>query len=421
MQVSNNESPMSWLASQPPAARQAFLAKFTMADRRALMYQWRGWRARPNQLAPKGDWRVWLILAGRGFGKTRAGAEWVREQVESGNARRIALVAETEAEAREVMIEGESGILAISPEYSRPLYEPSKRRLTWRNGAMATAYSGDEPDQLRGPQHDAAWADEPAKWKNPRETWDNLELGLRVGARPRIVATTTPRPIQWLRQLLKDPMTVVTRGSTFDNRENLSSSFVQHMLRRYDGTRLGRQELYAELLEDVQGALWQREQIDRLRRKEAPELRRIVVAIDPAMSASEDSNETGIIVAGLGVDDHGYILADGSCRTGPHDWTRRAIALYRQWKADRILAEVNTAEIWWRARCGWWTAMFRSGPSGPRTERRCGPNRWRLCTNKAGCIMWERLTRWRIRCASSRWTVTPEAAHRIEWMRRYGH
>ena len=258
MQMLTNESPMSWLASQPPAMWREFLARLSPPEKAKLPHQWRGWRARPNQLAPEGDWRVWLILAGRGFGKTRAGAEWVREQVEGNRVGRIALVGETLADVRDVMIEGESGLLAISPPHAMPLYEPSKRRLSWPNGAVAMAYSGDEPDQLRGPQHDAAWADEPAKWKYPIEAWDNLEFGLRLGRAPRVVATTTPRPIKLLRDLLADPMTVVTRGSTYENQPNLAPSFLDRMVRKYEGTRLGRQQLHAEVLDDVPGALWQR-------------------------------------------------------------------------------------------------------------------------------------------------------------------
>jgi phage terminase large subunit-like protein len=285
---------------------------------------------------------VWLILAGRGFGKTRSGAEWVREQVESGRARRIALVAETAAEARHVMVEGESGILAISPPHCRPIYEPSKRQLRWPNGAVATTYSGDEPDQLRGPQHDAAWADEPAKWKYPAAAWDNLEFGLRLGPSPRVVGTTTPRPIPLLRQLLRDPMTVVTRGSTYDNIPNLPSTFIARMRNKYDGTRLGRQELHAEMLEDVPGALWTRQLIEANRLSEVPcDVQRIVVAIDPAVASGEGANETGIIVAGLGVDGQGYVKEDMSGRMSPGRWAQMAVHAYHHYGADRIVGEVN--------------------------------------------------------------------------------
>jgi predicted phage terminase large subunit-like protein len=288
-----------------------------------------------------GDWWVWLMLAGRGFGKTRAGAEWVREQVESNSCRLIALVGETSADVRNVMIEGESGLLAISRPDFRPLYAPSKRCLTWPNGAMAMAYSGDEPDQLRGPQHDAAWADEPAKWKYPLAAWNNLEFGLRLGAHPRIVATTTPRPIQLIRDLLKDPMTAVTRGSTYDNIANLALSFLERMIRKYEGTRLGRQELHAEMLDDVPGALWQRQHIETHRVPRIPELARVVVGIDPAMTSGENANETGIVIAGNGRDGHVYVIEDLSCHLSADGWARRAVSGYHRHRADRIVAEVN--------------------------------------------------------------------------------
>ena len=335
---------MDWLASQPLEEQQKFLKSLPRRSLKRLMHQWRGWQARPSQLAPDGNWRVWLILAGRGFGKTRSGAEWVREQAESGRARRIALVAENAAEARQVMVEGESGILAISRPHLRPVYEPSKRQLTWANGAVATTYSGDEPDQLRGPQHDAAWADEPAKWKYATEAWDNLELGLRSGSNPRIVATTTPRPIPLLRQLLRDPMTVVTRGSTYDNLANLAPAFIQRVRSKYEGTRLGRQELYAEILDDSPGALWTRELIEKSRRDTYPDLRLIIIAVDPAVTANEDSDDTGIIVIGLGVDNHGYVLRDLSCHlpaTGPEGWAARAVNAYKFYNANYIIGEVN--------------------------------------------------------------------------------
>ena len=341
MTNSKNESPKNWLASQPPEMWRAFLNRLTSEEKSRLPYQWRNWNARPNQLAPAGDWWVWLILAGRGWGKTRAGAEWVREQVESHGCRRIALVGETAADVRDVMIEGQSGILAISRPDFRPLYEPSKCRLTWPNGAMALAYSGDAPDQLRGPQHDAGWADEPAKWKYPIEAWANLEFGVRLGRHPRIVATTTPRPIQLIRNLLQDPMTVVTRGSTYDNAVNLAPAFLDRMKKTYEGTRLGRQELHAEVLEDVPGALWQSQNIEQHRVLRAPELVRVVVGIDPAMTSGPDANETGIIIAGRGRDEHAYVIDDLSCRLSPDGWARRAVSAYHSHRASRIVAEAN--------------------------------------------------------------------------------
>lgn len=252
----------------------------------------------------------------------------------------MALVAPTAADARDVMVEGESGILAISPPWCRPVYEPSKRRLTWPNGAIATLYSADKPDRLRGPQHDGAWADEVGSWRYP-EAWDNLMFGLRLGADPRCVVTTTPRPVKLIRNLVGDPTTAETRGSTYENRDNLAQAFLNTIVKKYEGTRLGRQELYGELLDDVPGALWQRKVLDDLRREKAPDLARVVVAIDPATTSEEDSNETGIVAAGLGVDGHGYVLDDASLRDSPSAWARAAVRLYYRRQADRIVAEVN--------------------------------------------------------------------------------
>jgi len=299
--------------------------------------------ARPEQLPPPGDWNGWAVIAGRGFGKTRCGAEWVRSIVESGEARRIALVAPTSADARDTIVEGESGILAISPTWNRPTYESSKRRITWPNGAIATCFSAEEPERLRGPQHDAAWCDELAAWQNPREAWDQLQFGLRLGARPRVLVTTTPRPIALIKELLANPDFVVTRGSTSDNAANLSATFIKTVVGRYAGTRLGRQELDAEILEDVEGALWSRALIERTRIAPAnrPPLRRVVVAIDPAVSSGEGSDETGIIVAALGEDGHGYVLEDASGRYAPTEWACKAAGLYARWGADRVIAEVN--------------------------------------------------------------------------------
>lgn len=302
-----------------------------------------GWRAkaRPSQLPPPGDWLGWLLLAGRGFGKNFAGAGWINELVETGSAGRIALVAATAADARDTMVEGASGLLTMAPKWNRPVYEPSKRRLTWPNGAIATTYSAEEADRLRGPEHDAAWADELAAWDDAQSTWDMLMFGLRLGAHPRWLVTTTPRPIKLLRELLAREDVVVTRGSTYENAANLAPTFLKAIRDRYEGTRLGRQELEAELLFDTPGALWQLEWLDRDRVTKAPELRRIVVAIDPAVSSHEGSDETGIIVAGVDGAGHGYVLEDLSGRYAPHEWARRAIDAYRRHKADRIVAEIN--------------------------------------------------------------------------------
>jgi predicted phage terminase large subunit-like protein len=296
--------------------------------------------ARPEQRPPPGDWVVWLIMSGRGWGKTRTGSEWVRQKALNPTAR-IALVGATAADTRDVMIEGESGILACSPAHDMPLYEPSKRRLTWKNGAQAAAYSADEADRLRGPQHSAAWGDEAAAWRYP-DSWAQLQLGMRLG-RPQTLVTTTPRPVKLIRDLLarEGRDVVVTRGKTRDNLRNLAPSFLQSIERQYGGTRIGRQELDGELLEDTPGALWSREQIDRDRVSVVPSLRRIVVAIDPAVTSGEDADETSIIVAGVDGRGDVFVLEHASGRFQPHQWAARAIALFDKWAADRVVAEVN--------------------------------------------------------------------------------
>lgn len=290
-----------------------------------------------------------MALAGRGFGKTRLGAEWIREQVKAGYGR-LAMIAPTASDARDVMVEGESGIMAVcwagdkaldgSP-IGRPVYEPSKRRLTWENGAIATLFSAEEPERLRGPQFDAGWCDELAAWKYLRDTWDMYQFGLRLGNDPRTVITTTPKPLALIREISKDQNTHVTRGSTFDNAGNLAPTFLKAIRDKYEGTRLGRQELYAEVLDEAEGALWSRETLEKAYVKEQPEMARIVVALDPAITAKEESDETGIVVCGLGRDGKGYLLADRSGRYSPGDWARQAIKLYDEFGADRIIAEGN--------------------------------------------------------------------------------
>jgi phage terminase large subunit-like protein len=302
--------------------------------------------ARPNQLPPSGDWwQVWVLLAGRGFGKTRTLAEWVCHQAASGQASRIALVAATAADARDVLVEGQSGILAVAPPWFRPVYEPSKRRLTWPNGAIATTFSAEEPERLRGPQHDGAVCDELGSWAYP-ETWDMLQFGLRLGRNPRCLVATTPRPTKLIRELLarEGREVVVTRGSTYENRANLAPGFFNQIIRKYEGTRLGRQELNAELLDDVPGALWNRALIEETRwplHRAVPDMARIIVAIDPAATSGEDADETGIVVAGKDTNGHGYVLSDQSGHYTPIEWARMAVALYRQHSADRIVAEIN--------------------------------------------------------------------------------
>lgn len=311
----------------------------TPAELEALEWLWAFW-ARPGQTEPPGDWTAWLILAGRGYGKTRTAAEWARAQAERMPGSRGALVARTAADTRDVLVEGESGILAVSPPRFMPVYEPSKRRVTWPNGSVATLYSADKPDLLRGPQHHWAIADELAAWRYP-EAWDMLMMGLRLGNHPRVLIATTPRPTKIIRELLKDSTTAVTRGSTFDNRSNLAPAFFRQIIKRYEGTRLGRQELYAEVLDDVPGALWTRDTLDDGRVSHFPALSRIVVAIDPATTVTEESNETGIIVAGIDENEHGYVLEDGTVRGSPAQWAETAVKLYDRWSADRVIAETN--------------------------------------------------------------------------------
>lgn len=284
-----------------------------------------------------------MVLAGRGFGKTRIGAETILDWARTGKAKRIALISATARDYRQVMVEGESGILNCALDSERPTYEPSKCQLTWPNGCIATCYASEEPERLRGPQHDAAWCDELAAWRYDESTWAMLQFGMRLGRRPRAVITTTPRPSKLIRRLVAEPSTHVTRGSTFENKANLAAPFIEEIVRLYEGTRLGRQELYAEILDDSPGALWKREWIDakRVVPERVPDFRRCVVAIDPAVTSNADSDETGIIVAGLGADGRGYIVADYSGIYSPEQWGRRAVKAFRDWRADHIICEVN--------------------------------------------------------------------------------
>jgi phage terminase large subunit-like protein len=264
----------------------------------------------------------------------------------SGKYKRVALVGETTADVRSVMVDGESGLLNLGPKEERPEYFPSLRQLKWPNGAIATTYNATEPDQLRGPQHDAAWCDEIAKWKYIQETWDQLQFGLRLGDHPRQILTTTPRPLPLLKKMLNDPYVRVTKGKTMDNKDNLAESFMHQIEERFGGTRLGRQELDGEILDDIPGALWQRSGIDTHRVTEVPEdLERVIVAVDPAASSEEGSDENGIVVVGLARDPdgyaRGYVLEDGSLRGSPEEWAKKAVSLYRKWQADKIVAEKN--------------------------------------------------------------------------------
>ena len=314
------------------------LASLTEAQSNELLWDWRFW-ARPNQIAPEGDWRTWLALAGRGFGKTEAGAQWVRERVKAG-ARSIAIVAETQKDLEEVMA---PRIIAVHPPGEAPTVRYRPVRITWPNGAQALGYNGTEPDQLRGPEFDTAWVDELAKYRYARETWDMLQFTMRRGNDPRVFVSTTPRPIPIIRELIAAKSTAITRGSTLDNRENLAEAFIQQVITKYEGTRLGRQELGGEVLDDLPGALWNREEIDRHRVATAPELQRIVVAVDPSgtKGESDDGDSIGIVVAGKGVDGRGYILADRTCKLSPAGWGKRAVNAYHEFEANIIVAERN--------------------------------------------------------------------------------
>lgn len=300
--------------------------------------KWNFWR-RDDQMPPPGDWRVWLVMAGRGYGKTRMGAEWVRDLAASHPGARIALVGATMAEARGVMVEGESGLLNICGE-ERPAWEPSLRKLSWRNGSTAIVYSAAEPESLRGPQHDFAWADEIAKWPHGVAAWDNLMLGLRLGTNPRAIATTTPRPVPLVRRLVKEAGVVVTRGSTNDNKPNLPAEFIDGVTALYAGTRWGRQELDGELIEDVAGALWSRDLLEARWVQTAPDFKRIVIGVDPPVSAHGDA--CGIIAVGLGSDDKAYVLGDHTVSgASPEQWARAVAGAVEAWRADRVVAEDN--------------------------------------------------------------------------------
>lgn len=334
------------------ADRHDIVSSLTETEAALLSYTWPFW-ARENQLAsptwqlPAGHHNIWMLLAGRGYGKTKTGAETLLEEVQAGRCGRIALVAETAADARDVIVEGDSGILRCAPPWFRPLYEPSKRKVTFPNGAVAYTYNAVEPDQLRGPQFDFAWCDELAKWRYVQETWDMLTFGMRLGKRPRTMITTTPRPIKLLRELLKDPTVLVTKGNTLENAENLASSYIQTIRKKYEGTRLGRQELNAEILDDVEGALWTRAMLERayLKKPDGPvdldQFTRIVVAVDPAVSNTEGSDLHGIIVAGRRKNDTMVVLEDSSRRGSPMEWATEVIRLYKLYGADRVVAEVN--------------------------------------------------------------------------------
>ena len=334
----------AYLIALPRPARRALLRKMSSQQRHGLRKYWSLW-AHDGQLPPDCAWTVWLILAGRGFGKTRAGAEWVRAVAEADPAARIALVAASLPEARSIMVEGASGLLAIAPRGQRPKFEPSRRRLTWPSGAQATLFSAGEPESLRGPQHSHAWCDELAKWAHAgsraEAAWDNLQLGLRLGDLPCVVVTTTPRAVPLLRRLLADEEVVATRGSTFQNKANLARGFIRSVQKQYGKSLLGRQELDGELIEDLPGALWSRVLLETCRETAASFAAvRIVVAVDPPASAGGDA--CGIVVCAACEDGIARVLADCSVeQASPETWARAVATAAQAWSADRVVAEAN--------------------------------------------------------------------------------
>ena len=341
-----------WLASATPEVVDEFLSSLSENALLALPWMFEFW-ALSHQLPPEGAWKTWVIMGGRGAGKTRAGAEWVRGQVEGpgpldvGRAKRLALVAETIDQARDVMVFGESGILACSPPDRRPEWQATRKRLVWPNGAEAQVFSAHEPEALRGPQFDGAWVDELAKWKRAEETWDMLQFALRLGRNPQQVVTTTPRSVATLKAILKNPSTVLTHAPTEANRAYLAASFLEEVQARYAGTRTGRQELEGLMLEDAEGALWTAARLEAVRVEATPALNRIVVAIDPPVTGHGASDECGILVVGACTDGppqdwRAVVLEDASVQgASPDAWARAAIDAARRHGADRLVAEVN--------------------------------------------------------------------------------
>ncbi|KPF89310.1 ATP-binding protein [Novosphingobium sp. AAP83] len=346
----DNGEELDALIEANPDELVGFLKKLSKEEYDEWQWDWNVW-GRAAQRAPDGDWRIWLVMAGRGFGKTRLGAEWVRAQAEADPDARIALVASSLHEARSIMVEGESGLLSIGAPERRPVFESSVRRLVWPNGAQAFLYSAGEPESLRGPQHSHAWCDEVAKWdagalrgtSRAISAWDNLLMGLRLGADPRLVATTTPRPVPLVGRMLDEGEAggvVLTRGSTFDNAQNLPARFIAAMQQTFGDTLLGRQELHGELIRDLVGALWSRALIESARETTVPPMTRVVVAVDPPASAHGDA--CGIVVCGLGDDRIARVLADCSVeQASPERWARAVADAALAWSADRVVAEAN--------------------------------------------------------------------------------
>ncbi len=343
------------LADLPPGERERIMGGLSQEEVDAVAANLWPFLARPNQLAPPGDWFIWLIRSGRGGGKTRTGAEWIIERAEKYPEETIAIIGQTKGDTRDYMVSGRGAasptIIAISRLGFVPTFIDDKRHLTWPNGAQAILYSGDKPDQLRGGNFGCAWVDELAKFSYPEETMNQLDLSVRIGEHPQIIVTTTPRRIPIIKRLLDDPDVVDTRYSSFENKRNLSSVTLARLIARYKDTHLYRQEVLGEYIEDVEGALWTQAQIDanRLPESTIPEMERIVVGVDPPGTADTSTSKCGIIVRGKGADrdfgaSHFYTLADESLHGTPEEWGSRVIWAYHRYKADLVVAEVN---------CGW--------------------------------------------------------------------
>lgn len=348
--MQDSSSLANWFRNLPTEEKVQRIELLSPEQQVQLLYDWRFW-ARNKQLPPKGVWDIWALLTGRGFGKTRTGAEYIRGVAEGGFAYPIHLIGPTASDVRDVMIEGPAGLLEISPPWFRPEYKPSKRKLIWPNGVEALLFSAEEPERLRGPQCGLLWADEFAAWRYP-DTWDMAMFGLRLGSHPKAVVTSTPRPVKHVKELVDQSKEEgghnvgrirIAGGSSHENRHNVAEVWFSNIINKYEGTRLGRQEIEGELLEDFPGALWTWALIDDNRKpvSKVPPMKRIVVSVDPAVTSTLESDETGITVVGLGEDDHGYVFADGSGIFKPIGWARKAVRLYEEFRSDCIIGEAN--------------------------------------------------------------------------------
>lgn len=333
-------APAQELALLSESQVHAILADLSDEELAELEYDWSFW-ARPEQMTPPGDWNIWFYLAGRGAGKTRTDAEDVKIYGLTHPKSRIGIVAPTYSDARDTCIEGDSGLLSVLPEKYLRTWNRSLGELILTNGTRYKLFSSEEPERLRGPQHHRMWFEELCAWRRMQETWDNAMFGLRLGRKPQVVISSTPKPLKLLKDLVKRDGVHVTRGSTFDNAANLAPAALEELKLRYLGTRTGRQELYAEILEDNPGALWTRAMIESSKVHEVPDMRRIVVSVDPAVTNGENSDATGIVVAGVGVDNLGYVLYSEAVHMSPDGWAKRVVALYHYFKADTVVAEVN--------------------------------------------------------------------------------